>query len=126
VSRLFPEKLRVVLTPGGVLAGGRSHRARPGHRHRRAVAGRGGGAREPGVDQALPRDGRAFSNHFVRYVVLPGAMACRPRRRRRRTCATTSRKSTASAPKAGACAPPRRRAAPCASRAPSTPPWSKP
>ena len=69
MSRLFPEKLRVLLTPGEVLAGGRSLACDP-------AAGpepwQGAVAALRSLEWTKPcRVTAVLSNHFVRYAVLP-------------------------------------------------------
>jgi len=69
VSRLFPEKLRVLLTPGELLAGGRSLACDP-------AAGpepwQGPVAALRTLEWTKPcRVTLVLSNHFVRYAVLP-------------------------------------------------------
>lgn len=69
MSRLFPEKLRVLLTPGEVLAGGRSIASDPAagpEPWQGAVA-----ALRTLEWTQLCRVTLVLSNHFVRYAVLP-------------------------------------------------------
>lgn len=69
MSRLFPEKLRVVLAPDEVLAGGRSIPADPAAG---AEPWQGAVAALRTVEWAKPcRVTAVLSNHFVRYAVLP-------------------------------------------------------
>jgi len=69
VSRLFPDKLRVVLTPDEVLAGGRSVVADPAAG---AEPWQGAVATLKSLEWTKPcRVTAVLSNHFVRYAVLP-------------------------------------------------------
>src|ERR1043166_6769736 len=69
VSRLFPDKLRVVLTPDEVLAGGRSVVADPAAG---AEPWQGAVAALKSLEWTKPcRVTAVLSNHFVRYAVLP-------------------------------------------------------
>ena len=69
MSRLFPDKLRVVLTPDEVLAGGRSVVADPAAG---AEPWQGAVAALKSLEWTKPcRVTAVLSNHFVRYAVLP-------------------------------------------------------